>query len=133
MLERKGTTRRPAMTGRKRKTAIRLALLTGVMLLAGSAHAAGTIGTMADTLSNALDEIPSALAGGSYVAGAVLLIKGLLSLRDHSEDHKSHPLTKSMSQIVAAAMLIAIPSTMSMGITSLFGSKAQNRIIDHGG
>lgn len=122
------------MSSKGIRNAIRTAVLIGGMAALGSAYAGSgnTIGTMADTLSNALDDIPNVLAIGSFIAGAVLFIKGLLALRDHSEDHKSHPLTKGMSQLIAATLLIAIPSTMSMGITSIFGSGAKNRIIDHG-
>lgn len=104
----------------------------GLLVAAGSVHAADTIGTMADTISDSLDAIPSMLGGASYLAGAVFMVKGLLSLKDHGEDHRSHPLSKAASQIAAAALLIAVPSTLNMGVGTLFGSKGENRLIDHG-
>lgn len=78
---------------------------------------------LANVAISALEEFPKAIGGASYLAGAVYTVKSILTLYQHANDPKSHPTSRAMVQLLAGGFLLALPSTLDIGVGSFFGNE----------
>lgn len=122
--------------GGKGKTGLRARIARGFLAFSAAAAPAAamaqqTIGDVANRVNSEIGSIPSLLAGAAFLIGVAMLIKGLIALREHSDDPKGAPLPKALMLCFAGSLLIALPSTIDGGVSTLFRGE-QARVIDHG-
>jgi intracellular multiplication protein IcmD len=71
-----------------------------------------------EQVARQISDVPKLLAVFSYVAGTVLSVKGLLSLRRYISDPDQNPLGIPMGLLIAAALLIFLPYLAGLFMTS---------------
>lgn len=96
-----------------------------LMLAAEPALADEDIGEMANRLSEQLASIARFISIVSFVAGLGIGMSGILKLKNHSQNPAQVPLSQPMMRILVACGLIALPTVMGNGITTLFSAEAQ--------
>lgn len=81
--------------------------------------------TLGDIVCNARSEsapFATLLNAISFVAGAVLCVRGVLLLKKHADNPNDSQVTKSIAHLVAAACLLAFPLFAGVLQRSLFGT-----------
>lgn len=103
---------------------LRTILAAALAAAAGPALAAGDLGSMADGLSGQLPAVAELLGGFSYLAGAAFGMKGLVRLKEHSEDPRQHSLAGAGTRMAACALLFALPSLLQTLAETAWGKGA---------
>lgn len=99
-------------------------------LLPLPAYAAGeTLYNVFLSLSKNFIWLPRVMAMLCYVGGAALTMLGLLSLKTYGDDPTSIPLRSVVMKFVLAALLISLPLSMELFITTVVGTKSKNAAI----
>lgn len=84
------------------------------------AFAAGeTVATVANKVIQSIDSMPGFLSALSYISGIVLGIKGILKLKEHNESKGQVKLVIPIVLIASSAMLLALPTLMTVGIQTV--------------
>lgn len=92
------------------KYALAAAIATGAMAPA-AAHADGTVGSIATGLLSQLGEVGKVVLAGGAVAGIVLMITGLIKLKQAAETQGQQvKYSEGLWRCVVGAGLIAIPA-----------------------
>ena len=109
-------------------------VLTIVIALVASTVAAqvSNIGDMAAELQSQAADIADLIGAVAFLLGLVLAIVGLLKFRQHSQNPNdpSARLSTAFTLVFVGAALIAIPTTLGVGIGSLFGNGTVNVSVD---
>ncbi|GAB5389570.1 MAG: type IVB secretion system protein IcmD/DotP [Alphaproteobacteria bacterium] len=87
------------------------------------AHAEG-LGGMAETLDSQLGSIAALISAVAFVLGLGLGASGLMKFRQHSDNPNAVPISQPIVRLVIAAMLVALPSVLGVGIGTFFGDDA---------
>lgn len=90
------------------------------------------IGDMADGLQAQAGDIADLIGAAAFLLGICIGIVGLLKFRQHSQNPNdpSARLSTAFTLVFVGAALIAVPTTLGVGIGSLFGSGATNVSVD---
>ena len=102
-------------------------------LLAGTAWSqVADIGDMASGLQAQAGDIADLIGAAAFIMGICLGIVGLLKFRQYSQNpnDQSARLSTAFTLVFVGAALVAIPTTLGVGIGSLFGSGATQLSVD---
>lgn len=90
------------------------------------------IGDVAAGLQTQAGSIADLIGAAAFLLGIVLGIIGLLKFRQHAQNPNdpSAKLSSAFTLVFVGAALIAIPTTLGVGVSSLFGSGATNVTVD---
>lgn len=115
------------------KYAIAASIAVGAMMPA-AAHASGnTMGSTADNLLTQLGSVGKVIVAGGLVAGLVLMITGLIKLKQAAETQGQQvKYSEGLWRCVVGAGLIAIPALNGM-IGATFGFSEGSSITAGGG
>lgn len=75
-----------------------------------------TLGTIADGIVNTVPGILQVMEAGAYIAGIALGIKGIFKLKEVNESKGQVKLTVPIIMILAAVILLALPTAINVGI-----------------
>lgn len=90
------------------------------------------IGDMASSLQSQAGDIADLIGAAAFLLGICIAIVGLLKFRQHSQNPNdpSARLSTAFTLVFVGAALVAVPTTLGVGIGSLFGTGATNVSID---
>jgi len=90
------------------------------------------IGDVAAGLQSQVGNLADLLGAASFLLGIGLGVAGLLKFRQHAlNPHDSSArLSTAITFVFVGAALVAIPTTLGVGIGSLFGGGATNVTVD---
>jgi len=84
-----------------------------LFLLALWPHAAAAQAvTLSDVVCNTIDNISpfsELMSAMAFIAGAILIGAGLLSLKDHADSPQNHPLHKGLARLAFGSALLTAP------------------------
>ena len=83
-------------------------------------------GAVADRVSGQLGAFGKLALGAMFLAGMGVAAGAAFKFKAHSENAQQTPLKIPLFWAVVAAILIAIPTFLSVGQTSLFGTENNN-------
>ena len=96
------------------------ALFTGLVSVAGTAHAAN-VSTVTGNITTSIANVPGLLSGVSYMMGVVFGVLGILKIKDHVENPGQTPLQQGAIRLAAGGALFALPfmfNVMQSSITA---------------
>ena len=107
-------------------------LATTAFLAAGARAQVANIGDVAAGLQSQAGDVADLIGAAAFILGIALAIAGLLKFRQHSQNPNdpSARLSTAFTLIFVGAALVAIPTTLGVGVGSLFGSGATNVSVD---
>lgn len=90
------------------------------------------IGDMASGLQAQAGDIADLIGAAAFLLGICIAIVGLMKFRQHSQNPNdpSARLSTAFTLVFVGAALVAVPTTLGVGIGSLFGSGTTNVSID---
>lgn len=90
------------------------------------------IGDMASGLQTQAGNIGDLIGAAAFLLGIALGIIGLLKFRQHAQNPNdpSARLSAAFTLVFVGAALVAIPTTLGVGVNSLFGTGATNVTVD---
>ncbi len=107
----------------KKKILLLISLLPMVALAATDK----TVASIANSVSGNLPGLEELMVSMSYIFGIVLGIKGILKLKEHNESKGQVKLVVPIVLVIAAALFLALPSTIETGKKTLgFGSEKRD-------
>lgn len=74
-----------------------------------SAHAATNMGTLAANVQQSIANVPGLLTAVCYIFGVILVILGILKLKEHVEKPDQTPLKEAFIRLVIGGALFALP------------------------
>lgn len=103
------------------------AIMTGLLLSSGSAHAAAgnNFGSIAKNITTSIADIPGLLTGLSYLFGILLGVLGVMKIKDHVENPSNTPLKDGAIRLAAGGALFALPILFEAMFETV-GSKGTN-------
>ena len=109
-----------------------LGIVSSTVSLTPVAAQVNDIGDMAAGLQAQVGDIASLIGAIAFLLGIVLAIVGLLKFRQHAQNPNdpSARLSTAFILVFVGAAMVAIPTTLGVGVTSLFGSGATNLSVD---
>ena len=110
-----------------------IAISAAAAVLAATAQAQVTdIGDVAAGLQSQAGDIADLIGAVAFILGICLGVAGLLKFRQHSQNPNdpSARLSTAFTLVFVGAALVAIPTTLGVGIGSLFGSGATQLSVD---
>ena len=99
----------------------------------GPAHAqVADFGGVAAGLQSQAADIADLLGAMAFLLGIVLTVTGLLKLRQHALNpgDPNARLSAAFTLVLVGAALVAVPTTIGVGIGSLFGSGTTTVAVD---
>lgn len=100
------------------------------LALPDTAAAAPTIGASLSIFAQVIGPLITLTAVMSTVVGAYLLFNGLKSFADASSSRGQVTFNDGFAKLIGAVLLISIPETLGIGVTSLFGATYDTRVYD---
>lgn len=95
----------------------------GLMLFALTANAQApsnlTVGDIAVQIKSQIPGVLNVMEAIAYIGGLGLGVKGIMKLRENNESKGKVPLTTPIIMIVAAVILLALPTAINTGIFGL--------------
>ena len=90
------------------------------------------IGDMASGLQAQAGDIADLIGAAAFLLGICIGIVGLMKFRQHSQNPNdpSARLSTAFTLVFVGAALVAVPTTLGVGIGSLFGTGATNVSVD---
>ncbi|MBU0799648.1 MAG: hypothetical protein KKA05_01465 [Alphaproteobacteria bacterium] len=88
-------------------------------LVAGPAFALGTMGTVMDNTVTSVEQVPSLLAGLSYLFGVVLGGMGIAKLYEHVQSPQQVPVWDSLKRFLAGGAFFALPMVIEAAANTL--------------
>ncbi len=90
------------------------------------------IGDMASGLQAQAGDIADLIGAAAFLLGICIGIVGLMKFRQHSQNPNdpSARLSTAFTLVFVGAALVAVPTTLGVGIGSLFGTGAANVSVD---
>ncbi|MBW3243571.1 hypothetical protein KUV57_12935 [Epibacterium sp. DP7N7-1] len=85
------------------------------------------IGGIATDLTSQVSQVGTLIAVISFVLGVALAMAGLMKFRAHSQNPNdpSNKMSTAFVLIFAGAGLVAVPSVLGSGVSTIFGDGAQ--------
>jgi intracellular multiplication protein IcmD len=110
-----------------------LAILASYILFGSNAFAQTTdlLGTT-DQVRNQLPGVADLISAASYLIGIGFGLKAALKLKEHNESKGQIPLSQPVTLAVVAALLLALPTLLSVSRNSVFGTGSQGSGLDGG-
>lgn len=90
------------------------------------------IGDMASELQSQVGDIADLIGAAAFLLGIGIALLGLLKFRQHAinPNDPSARLSTAFTLVFVGAAMVAIPTTLGVGIGSLFGSGTANVSVD---
>lgn len=90
------------------------------------------IGDMASELQSQVGDIADLIGAAAFLLGIGIALLGLLKFRQHAvnPNDPSARLSTAFTLIFVGAAMVAIPTTLGVGIGSLFGNGTSNVSVD---
>ncbi len=90
------------------------------------------IGDVAAGLQAQAGNVADLIGAAAFILGIVLAVAGLLKFRQHSQNPNdpSARLSTAFTLVFVGAALVAIPTTLGVGVGSLFGTGATSVSVD---
>ncbi len=93
-----------------------------VLLSQEAAAAAGTIGTMASSITGSFKSIAKLITAGSYLAGLGFSIGAIMKFKQHKDNPTQIPIGTPIALVFIAAALLFLPSILGVTGSTMFGS-----------
>lgn len=110
------------MTRSNRKTLILSLVVMALVFAAMPAFAQENFGTVATRVSSQLGAFGKLALGAMFLAGMGVAAGAAFKFKAHSENAQQTPLKVPLFWSIVAAILIAIPTFLAVGKSSLFGN-----------
>ncbi len=90
------------------------------------------IGDMASELQSQVGDIADLIGAAAFLLGIGIALLGLLKFRQHAinPNDPSARLSTAFTLVFVGAAMVAIPTTLGVGIGSLFGNGTANVSVD---
>lgn len=99
------------------------ALMLGLLMAEPSLAEEGVgLGKSVKAVSDSIQGVPQLLGYVAYIVGVVFGIRGALKLKEWNETKGQVPLSTPIISLVIAALCIALPTLLSSGAETVFGS-----------
>ena len=80
-----------------------------VALAPEAAHAANNLGNLATNVATSLGSIPGLLSAISYLFGVILIILGIIKIKEHVEKPDQTPIKEGAIRLIIGGALFALP------------------------
>ncbi len=92
------------------------------------AHAANNFNSIASNLVTSIGSIPTLISAVSYLAAMLLMVLGVMKIKDHVENPTQTPIREGAIRIVAGGALMAIPILSEAALETIgSGGAAQSQ------
>lgn len=110
----------------KRQAKAFAAMLAVAALSASPALAASNVGELAQSWVSQLSQFKAVIGVISYLAAFGIGMMGILKLKAASKNPNdpNNKVSTGLAYIAAAALLIALPTLLGVGVSSFFGSSS---------
>lgn len=105
----------------------------------GSGPAEGSLGSVAQTVTDSMTNVAKLITAASYVAGVGFAMMGMLKFKAHKDNPTQVPLSQPIVLLAIAAGLVFLPNLISTGGSTIWGGSAdkgaatgESSIIDGG-
>jgi intracellular multiplication protein IcmD len=85
----------------------------------------GSLGYVANTVTQSFTGLVSLIYAISYIAGAAMTIASVFKFKQHKDNPQQVPVTTGIAMLCFGVGLVFMPSILNMGGITLFGSTAQ--------
>jgi hypothetical protein len=82
------------------------------------------VGAMAERVRGEIAGIAALLGTASFLFGLLMAMLGIWRFMAHGRDPMRYPLGDAIWRVTAAAMFIALPELLGVGVGTFFGSDA---------
>ena len=103
------------------------ALFTGLVSVAGTAHAAN-VSTVTGNITTSIANVPGLLSGVSYMMGVVFGVLGILKIKDHVENPGQTPLQQGAIRLAAGGALFALPFMFNVMQSTVVGTSTDGQL-----
>ncbi len=93
----------------------------GLLMFAGGASAAQTIGNMATSITASFTSLAKLITAGSYLAGLGFSIGAIMKFKQHKDNPTQIPIGTPIALIFIAAALLFLPSILTVTGDTMFG------------
>ncbi len=97
----------------------KLVFITILLPIAAFAATDKTVASIANSMMGQLPGLEELMAGMSYIFGIIFGIKAILKFKEHNESKGQVKLAVPIAMVVAAALFLALPSTLKIGTDTL--------------
>jgi H+/Cl- antiporter ClcA len=104
------------------KTTLKIVGALTAAALCATAFAAPLGAVLQQSASNNFGGINTFATGGAYVGGVISGITGIFKIRKYMKDPDRESLVPAAGFLLAAALLLALPSALSTGVDTVFSS-----------
>ncbi len=91
----------------------------------GGGNAGVGIGAVASNITGQLESVGNLVVGIAQVAGLVFMAAGLFKLKQHKDNPQQIPIGTPLTMLIIGACLAFLPSLVTTGGETVFGSKAK--------
>jgi hypothetical protein len=91
-----------------------LATVATLSLVAQPAAAANTFSTVSTNLIASFQTIPGLLSALCYMTGIILVILGVIKIKEHMEKPDQTPLKEGITKLVVGGALLVLPFILSV-------------------
>lgn len=92
-----------------------------------------SLGKVAENVTQSLSGVGKLIVAASYVAGVGFALMGMMKFKAHKDNPQQVPLSQPIVLLAIAAGLVFIPSLVTTGGSTLFGSGAKSANASGGG
>lgn len=93
----------------------------GLLALVSHEAAAGTIGSMASSITSSFTSLTKLITAGSYLAGLGFSIGAIMKFKQHKDNPTQIPIGTPIALVFIAAALLFLPSILKVTGSTMFG------------
>lgn len=101
-----------------------LATVAAVSLMAQPAAAAVTFQEVSNNIISSFQNIPGLLSIMCYITGIILVILGVIKIKEHMEKPDQTPLKEGATKLVVGGALLAVPFLLDVVLNTISGGAA---------
>lgn len=103
------------------------ALMTGVMISAGEAHAASDLATTTEQVGSQANNLPQLINGVFYICGAGLVGLGMFGVKNHVDNPSNNKLPPALAKCGIGGALLATPVIADNALETITGGASDTQ------
>ena len=101
--------------------AVAIAVSLSLILVAGDAAAAKTIGEVATTITGSFAKLTQLITATAYIAGMGFAVGAIMKFKSHKDNPAQEPIGKPVGLLMVAAALLFLPTILGVTGKTVFG------------
>ena len=93
-----------------------------------AAQAANNFSTLSGALVDSLASVPGLLSAVAYLFGVILIILGIIKIKEHVEKPDQTPLKEGFIRLIIGGGMFALPILLDVAKETIEGAQAANAV-----